>query len=132
MAEDKPKRRIRKVETVRERAEKAETPRKPRRVRQVASSATGGLKTVGSAGRKQFHPFKLPDNKVGRFLGKSRKLTPGFLRGAWAELRQVTWPNRKETTKLTTAVLIFAFVFGGVIALTDYGLDKLFRQLILK
>ena len=129
MAEDK-KRRIRKVETVRQRVEKAETPKKPRRVRQAASTATGGLKTVGSVGRKEVHLIKLPDNKLGRFLGKSRKLTPKFLRNAWAELRQVTWPTRRETVKLTTAVLVFAFVFGGIIAITDYGLDKLFRQLL--
>lgn len=132
MAEDKPKRRIRKVETVRQRAEKAETPREPRKVRKVASTATGSLKTVGSVGRKQYHLIKLPDNKVGRFFGKSRKFTPGFLRNAWAELRQVTWPDRRETYKLTAAVLIFAIVFGGIIAITDYGLDKLFRQLLLK
>lgn len=133
MAEaDKPKRRIRKVETVRQRAEKVKAPKKVRRVRQAATSATGGFKKVSSAGKREFHPIKLPDNKVGRFFGKSRGLMPKFFREAWAELKQVTWPNRRETIRATAAVLIFAIVFGVLIAATDYGLEKFFRNVLLK
>ena len=133
MAEtSKPKRRIIKAETVREKAAKAEAPKKPRRVSQVASSASGGIKKASTVGRREFHPIKLPDNKVGRFLGKSRRFVPKFFREAWAELKLVTWPNRKETIKMTTAVIMFAIIFGGIVALTDYGLEKFFRQVLLK
>lgn len=131
MAEDsKPKRRIKKVETVRERAEKSEAPRKPRRVHQVASSATGTIRTTGTRLSKEYHPIKLPDNRAGRFLTKRRHVIPRFFREAWAELKLVTWPNRSETAKLTFAVIIFAIVFGCIVAATDYGLEKLFRQLL--
>lgn len=74
----------------------------------------------------------LPENKTGKFLNKKRSFTPKFLRNAWAELRQVTWPSRKETWKLTTSVFLFAIIFGLIVALTDYGLDKIFKKVILK
>lgn len=128
----KPKRRIRKVETVRQKAEKAEVPKQPRRVKQATTAAAGKVKQTAQAGRREIHLVKLPDNKAGRFFGKSRRLVPRFFREAWAELRQVTWPNRRETFRLTSAVLIFAIVFGSVVAATDYGLEKFFRELLLK
>lgn len=131
MADPKKPRRIKKVETVRERAKKADIPAKPRRVRQVASTAGGGLRAVSCLGAKEYHPIKLPDNRVGRFLTKRRKFLPRYFREAWAELRQVTWPTRRETIKLTFAVLIFALVFGSLIAAVDYGLEKLFREVLL-
>lgn len=131
-ADNKPKRRIRQVETVRERAAKADTPRNPRRIKQATAVAGHSIKSARSFSRKEYHPIKLPDNKVGRLLTKRRHFIPRFFREAWQELRQVTWPNRTETAKLTTAVIIFAFVFGGLVALTDYGLEKFFRQVLLK
>ncbi len=48
------------------------------------------------------------------------------------ELKKVTWPTFKESRKLTYAVLIFAIVFGASVALVDYGLGKIFKQLLLK
>src|SRR5437868_4513863 len=101
------KRRIKKVETVRQKAAKAETPKKPRRVKQAATAATGKVKQAGSLGKRQIHIVKLPDNRFGHFFGKSRQFVPKFFREAWAELKLVTWPNRQETFKLTTAVLLF-------------------------
>ena len=65
-------------------------------------------------------------------MNKRRRVIPRFFREAFQELRLVTWPGRKETWKLTTAVFVFAIVFGIAIAITDYGLDKLFRNIILK
>jgi preprotein translocase SecE subunit len=68
---------------------------------------------------------------MGNFLNKRRSLIPGFLKKSWAELRQVVWPNRSDTFKLTVAVLLFALFFGALIAGVDYVLDKLFREVIL-
>lgn len=64
--------------------------------------------------------------------GSRLRIVPGFLRNAWAEIRQVTWPGRKETARLTVAVLIFSVVFGAFIAALDFGLDKLFKEVILR
>jgi preprotein translocase SecE subunit len=65
-----------------------------------------------------------------RFLG--RILGFSYIRSSLQELRLVTWPTRREGRRLTTAVIIFSVVFGALIALVDYGLDKLFKQVLLK
>jgi preprotein translocase SecE subunit len=65
-----------------------------------------------------------------RFIG--RILGLGYFRGSWQELKGVTWPTWRESRRLTTAVILFSMVFGVLIALVDYGLDKLFKQLLLK
>jgi preprotein translocase subunit SecE len=64
--------------------------------------------------------------------GRLRWLVPKFLREAWREVRQVTWPGKKETARLTLAVFIFSIIFGAFVAAVDYGLDKLFKEVILK
>ncbi len=59
-------------------------------------------------------------------------IIPRYFRNSWKELRLVVWPSRRETRRLTSAVLIFAVIFGVLIAVVDYGLDKLFKVVILK
>lgn len=119
--------------TMREKIVNSEEPKRGRRIREsVRSTATSRASRVRDFGRKEYHPIKLPDNKVGRFLTKRRKAFPSFFGDAWRELKLVTWPDRSETTKLTVAVIIFAVIFGAIIAIVDYGLDKLFRNVILK
>lgn len=133
MAEEKKKKRIRKpVQTVRQRAERAaaSTDKKPRRLRRSFSTAGHPLGAMRRVGRKEYY-LPLPDNRAGRFLNKRRSLIPRYFREAWAELRQVIWPSRRETWKLTLAVFIFAIVFGLLVAITDYGLDKVFRRILV-
>ncbi len=55
----------------------------------------------------------------------------GYFKGAWIELRQVRWPNRKATWSLTLAVLLFTILFFTLIVLLDAGFKELFN-LILK
>lgn len=133
MPDQKPKkRRLRPVETVRERAEKAASkPERPRRIRNTAGKVSHPLRVISSIGRKEYY-LPLPQNRIGRFLNKRRHIIPRYFRNSWQELRQVTWPSRRETWKLTLAVFTFALVFGIIVALTDYGLEKFFRKVILK
>lgn len=133
MAEETPKkRRIKKPETVRERAARTqETPEKPRRIKRTAGAVSKPLKKAKEIGRREYY-LPLPDNKIGRFLNKRRYFIPKFIRNSWQELKQVTWPNRQETTKMTLAVVMFAAVFGVLIAAADFGLEKLFREVIIK
>lgn len=78
----------------------------------------------------------IPNNKILsplRNLGKAlRWLAPRYLINAWRELRQVIWPNRRETWRLTLAVFIFAIVFGALVAGVDKGLDEIFKKVVLK
>lgn len=83
-------------------------------------------RVTGPLSRAKAKVSKGKVGKVGRFL------TPNYFRNSWQELRQVTWPDRMQTVRLTFAVIAFATVFGIAIAIVDYGLDKLFRELLLK
>ena len=107
----------------------AESKDKPKRIRKAASTAA---KPVGKAGeilRSEYHV--IPQKENPGFFTKSRKLTPRYFRESWKELKNVTWPGRKETWKLVFAVFVFALVLGVFIAVLDYGLDTLFRKVIL-
>jgi preprotein translocase subunit SecE len=129
-SQSKPKRQLKKQATVRQRAEKATTNKKPRRFKLVGATIARPLKKVAKTGKKEYY-LPLPDNKVGRFLNKKRKFIPSYFRESWQELKLVTWPNRKETIKLTFAVFIFATFFAIFVTVIDFGLDKIFKQLIL-
>ena len=54
----------------------------------------------------------------------------GYFVGAWQELRQVRWPNRKATWSLTGAMLVYTAFFVALILLLD-ALFKYVFQLIL-
>ncbi|HEV7952255.1 MAG TPA: preprotein translocase subunit SecE [Candidatus Saccharimonadales bacterium] len=53
-----------------------------------------------------------------------------YFKGAWYELQQVTWPNRKATWSLTLALLVFTLFFAVMILLLD-ALFKYLFELIL-
>ncbi len=127
----KPKRRIRKVETVREITNK---------------SVNADLDANSSLGSAIWRGFTAPIRMIGRGIAKlgrslgrfkvfriiGRILFPRYFRNSWKELRQVTWLTFKQSRQLTVAVMIFAIVFGVVVALLDFGLDKIFKQVLIK
>jgi preprotein translocase SecE subunit len=121
-----------KSSTMREKVEKSQSKGQPksRRLKDTASKAKKPLTTAKEIGNKEYY-LPLPDNKAGRFLNKKRSIIPKYFKEAWRELKLVQWPNRKETAKLTLAVLVFAIVFGALVTIVDFGLDKLFKELLL-
>lgn len=122
---------VKRSQTLREKAaSSAASERKPRRLRQATSTAKGGASALRRTAGREFY-LPLPDNKLGRFLNKRRYFIPRYFRESFREVRQVVWPTGKEAFKLTTAVILFTVVFGLAITLTDYGLDKLFRKVLL-
>lgn len=54
----------------------------------------------------------------------------GYFVGSWKELRQVRWPNRKQTWALTLAVILFSLALGVLIFLLDAGFTLLFKNVI--
>ena len=127
--------RIRKTApTIRERveAEQAKTQKEPRKkfVQPVFSKAKAPLKRLKIP---SFQWLPSPIRKVGRGIGKVLNwLAPRYFINAWREVRQVTWPSRRETRRLTGAVFIFALVFGTAVFFVDKGLDEIFKKVILK
>ncbi len=131
MADQTPKskkRRLRPAQTMRERAEHATVQNsKPKRGRKVTQAIKAPFRVIG---RVISRIGRLPIWKPFKFIG--RFIIPPFLRASWRELRLVTWPNSKQTRQLTSAVIAFSVIFGLFVAAFDYGLDKLFKQVILK
>jgi preprotein translocase SecE subunit len=75
---------------------------------------------------------KVPKGAGGLFGLLGKILVPPYIRNSWKELKQVTWPNWKQSRQLTFAVLVFAVIFGAAVAIVDFGLDKLFKHILLK
>lgn len=123
----KPRRLKAAPQTMRERAARESNKQpKPKRLSKVVT-VFRPLKKLGKIGSlKIWKPFKA----IGRFIGKFFVFR--YLRQSSRELRQVEWPNRRQTFQLTSAVILFSLIFGIVVAVFDFGLDKLFKQVILR
>lgn len=127
--------RVRKTETVRERNEKvaakaeAKASKQPKkRVRKVASKVA---KPLSKPAKILSWPFRTkPVKFVGRILSKI--LWPTYFRNSWKEIKQVSWPNRRDTIKLTVAVLVFALVFGLATAGVDFVLDIVIKRIVFR
>lgn len=132
MAEEGPKpkkkRRVRDPETFRERAVKAAEAKeadrsKSRRGRQRIRK-TSGIIGVAAKPLKRLARFK-----AARAVGKV--LVPAYFRNSFRELKLVTWPGWKQSRQLTFAVLVFAIIFAALISAVDYGLNKVFKSILL-
>lgn len=129
--DDAPKRKRRvlrpatEVSTLREKSEQAQAKSsQPRRFSRAGNTAAAPFRFIGRTLR--------PLGKFKLFKAIGYILFPPYFRNSWKELRLVTWPDRTQTRRLTFAVVLFSLLFGAIIAGVDYGLDKLFRALILK
>lgn len=54
-----------------------------------------------------------------------------YFKGAWHELKQVHWPNRRTTWGLTMAVIAFTAFFVVLIVVLDLLFQWLFDEIIL-
>lgn len=137
MAEDKAAKktpRVRKSpETVRERAEKETAKReKPTKRSRLKSKIYRPLSTLRRVGAKEYNPVKVPEKKGVKHLNKRVRIVPKFVREAWVELKQVTWPTKKEAARLTLAVIVFAVFFSIFIQLLDVVFNKIVKEIFLK
>lgn len=55
----------------------------------------------------------------------------GYFKGAWEELRQVRWPDRRTTWGLTLAVIVFTLFFIVLIVVLDYAFQWIFDKVLL-
>jgi len=55
-----------------------------------------------------------------------------FLKEAKNELQKVVWPTRRETLRITIAVIILSLAVAVVLGAADFGLTELFEFLLDK
>lgn len=72
----------------------------------------------------------LTDRKPSKWT-KPFRAVGGYFKGAWTELRQVRWPDRKSTWSLTLAVILFSLFFALVILGLDAVFSYLFKEVLL-
>ncbi len=126
--QQKPKRRLKAPQTVREKAkESSAKPVKPKRFISFRKKLKAPFKKLASFLNK-YKLFRIIA-KILKFIGKI--IVPSYIRSSWRELKYVTWPNRRESRRLTFAVLAFSVVLGALIATLDYGLSNLFKAILL-
>ncbi|HHY98687.1 MAG TPA: preprotein translocase subunit SecE [Firmicutes bacterium] len=53
-----------------------------------------------------------------------------YLREVRAELRKVTWPNRKQLGSYTAVVLVTVLVVAGFVGLIDFAFSQILRLFI--
>lgn len=75
-------------------------------------------------------PALKPKRKPAKWT-KPFRVFGGYFKGAWVELRQVRWPDRKATWSLTVAVMIFSLFFALVIVGLDAAFSYLFKEVLL-
>jgi preprotein translocase SecE subunit len=132
-SDKKPRRRLKApTETVRQRQaselSRADRPTKQRRSA-VGRFLSWPFRKVAGWSIWQAKALK-PVRFVVRWVGLI--VWPPYFRRSVEELKRVTWPNWKQSWRLTFAVLAFAAVFGLLIAGVDFVFDKLFREVLLK
>ncbi len=127
--------RVRKTETVRERNQKAvakaeaKASKQPRR--RIRKTASNIAKPLSKPVKIVTWPFRTkPARFIGRIIG--RILWPKYFRNSWREIKQVTWPSRRDTWKLTFAVLVFALAFGVAAAGVDYVLNEVIKRIVFR
>ncbi len=53
-----------------------------------------------------------------------------FFREAQAEVKKVTWPDRKATTASTIVVLVVVLVIGVYLAIVDVVLNQVYKLVL--
>jgi preprotein translocase subunit SecE len=69
---------------------------------------------------------KKSSNKTRRF-----HIIPKFIKSTFTEIRQVTWPDRKITVKLTVAVVLFSLIFSALVGSLDWVFEIIFKKVFL-
>ncbi len=83
--------------------------------------------------KKEKKPMPMPLRIVTapfRFIAKPFIALGRYIKGSWAEIRQVRWPNRKATWKLVGAIVIYSAFFIILVALLDALFNFIFSKII--
>ncbi len=108
----------------------APTPKKREEAKEAVVTKTVAKKAEKPKTKAVKAPVvKKPKVKTG---GGPLRAFGGYFKGAWFELRQVRWPNRRATWSMTLAVLLYSAFFVVIILLLDAAFKYLFDLILGK
>lgn len=98
------------------------------KVTRIKASSDAPKKIAKQTPAKKTKREKKPkkQSRIGKFFASPIS----YFKGAWSELRQVRWPNRRATWGLTLAVIAFSAFFLLIIVLLDAAFKFLFEFII--
>ena len=113
--------------------EKATKPKKPS-ILATAKELAGRAQTEKSSAKTAKTSAKTKTAASKPKNSKSRRnplsTITGYFRGAWQEIKQVRWPDRRSTWGMVGALIVFTAALFLVIILLDYGFAWLFKLIM--
>ena len=110
--------------------DKATKPKKPS-ILATAKELAGRAQTEKSSAKTTKSSAKAKTAASSPKNSKSRRnplsAITGYFRGAWQEIKQVRWPDRRSTWGMVGALIVFTAALFLVIILLDYGFAWLFK-----
>jgi len=55
-----------------------------------------------------------------------------YLSASRAELTKVTWPNRRQTIRLTLVVIVFSLTFAAILGSLDFVFSTVIQKVVIK
>ena len=113
--------------------DKAAKPKKPS-ILATAKELAGHAQTEKSSAKTAKASAKTKTAASKPKNSKSRRnplsTITGYFRGAWQEIKQVRWPDRRSTWGMVGALIVFTAALFLVIILLDYGFAWLFKLIM--
>ena len=113
--------------------DKAAKPKKPS-ILATAKELAGRAQTEKSSAKTAKTSAKTKTAASSPKSSKSRRnplnAIAGYFRGAWQEIKQVRWPDRRSTWGMVGALIVFTAALFLVIILLDYGFAWLFKLIM--
>lgn len=92
-----------------------------------AQTEKSSTKTVKTSAKTKTAASKPKNSKSRR---NPLSAITGYFRGAWQEIKQVRWPDRRSTWGMVGALIVFTAALFLVIILLDYGFAWLFKLIM--
>lgn len=88
--------------------------------------------SAGLAGMKKV-TAPIRSNKMWKKSRRTFLKSPfkGYFKDSLKELKQVTWPDRRTSLRLTGIVIVFSVIFAIITTLLDIGFDRLAKEIFL-
>ena len=111
---------------------KDDGPKTPREEKDEVVTRKVSVKAKNSSSKKAVaeKKVKAKELKKAEKAAAKKDKKVGYFRGAFQEIRQVRWPNRKETWKMTLSVIIYVVILATAIMLLDALLQLIFNKLL--